>query len=73
MRPVEYYPFLVKKKLSYLVDSTEQDHCSRRAYLCIKYNVTKLQCKIKVAPVTLINKKQLVKIMNCVYFKKTMY
>jgi len=36
MWPVEYYPLLVKKKLSNLVHSTEQDHYSRRAYVWVQ-------------------------------------
>jgi len=32
MKPEEYYFLLVKKKLSNLVDFTEQDHYFRRAY-----------------------------------------
>jgi len=31
MWPVKYYPQLVKKKLSNVVDSTKQDRRSRRA------------------------------------------
>ncbi len=39
MRPVEYYPLLVKKKLLNLVDSTVQDPYSRRAYFCVQNRI----------------------------------